>query len=182
MLIEKILGGIQEFNLMGKPGKKALVLLDHYEMMRPHQRICTTEGEHLSISLPKGEQLYSGAVLFADEERIIVVELKEEDILEVYPQGEEQWGKAGFNIGNMHQICYFTENSILLPYDPVIERLLQSMELSYERKSKKLEGKRPNVSAHSHHHPHNHNHTHEHSHEHTDQGEQFSSNRHGEKR
>ncbi len=170
MLIEKILCHINDITLEQRSLTKDLVLLDHYDMEKPHQKIYSAGGVELSVSLPKGQQLHVGAVLFMDETKMIVVDLKEEDVLEVFPKGEEQWGIAGFNIGNMHQSCYFTEDSILLSYDPLVERLIQSMEIPFKRELRKLEGKRPNVSTHSHQHSHAHKdgHTLSHTHENDD--------------
>lgn len=167
MIVEKILGRIEEFDLENI--KLEPVLLPHFDLIKPHQKTKTSTGEEIAISLPRGEMLRKGAVLYADEERIIFVELAEEDVLEISPKGEEQWGRAAFNMGNMHQLCYFTKENILIPYDSVMESLIKNLDIPYQRKTIKLDGERPNVTVHTTGHGHSHeNNSHGHKHDHSE--------------
>ena len=157
MIIEKIIGSTCDYDLSGYDVDR--IILDHDELMKPHQKQITEKGREIAISLPRGEQLYYGAVLYENSSDIIVVEMANEELLEIYPQGNIQWGKAAFNIGNMHHSAYLNENTILTPYDPGMERILKALDIKYEKKNGKLTGQRANVSQSKYHAPaHSHSH------------------------
>lgn len=162
MIVEKILGSLRDFEAENLRVDK--VLLDHFDMAKPHQRLKSEEGTIVAVSLPRSEHLFCGAVLYKDEEKLIAVDLMPEDVLEIRPEGNLQWAKTAFNIGNMHHPAYLKEDCILIPYDGILENLLKGIGVSYSRCRKKLEGERANyvVGGHSHsHHSHDHSHSHE---------------------
>ena len=177
MLVEKIIGKIEETDCQGLTVDT--VVLDRYDMNKPHQKVTTGMGETVAISLPHGENLFEGAVLYRDDEKIIVIELAPEDIFEIRPEGNRQWAKTAFNIGNMHQPAYIYDDRILIAYDPVMENVLKAVGVNYTRCQGKLDGERANVvigghshshdyeHSHEHHHDHEHSHEHHHNHEHS---------------
>lgn len=155
MLIEKIIGSINDFDL--DEYTVDTVILDHDELGKTHQRVSTQNGIEIAISLPRGEKMFHGAVLHCLDDVLIYVDVTDEDILEIYPDNNVQWGRVAFNIGNMHHPAYVNEKSILTPYDQIIEKLIKVLGVKYERKTGKLTGQRANVDqikAHSHYHDH----------------------------
>lgn len=161
MIIENVVGSVDDYNLDEYNVDK--IILDHDELIKPHQKQITENGREIAISLPHGEQLYYGAVLYEDDKDIIVVVMADEELLEIFPDGNIQWGRAAFNIGNMHHPAYLNETSIVTPYDPSIERIFKALNMKYERKTGKLTGQRANVNqvkAHDDGHPHSHSHSH----------------------
>ena len=66
MIIEHLLGKLDDFQTEGKAVEK--VLLDRDGLSRPHQKVKTPEGETFALSLPHGEHLFPGAVIYEDEE------------------------------------------------------------------------------------------------------------------
>lgn len=157
MLIEKILGSIQDYNL--KDYKTDSIILKHDELAKPHQKTKTKSGRDVAISLPLGERLYSGAVLYDQDGLLISIVMANEELLEIYPKDNFEWAKSAFNIGNMHHPAFLKENSIVTPYDPSIERIFKTLDISYKKTIGKLEGISANVNqtlahAHSHHHEH----------------------------
>lgn len=163
MIVEKVIGKLEEFD----QGKRRLdkVLLDHDNMSKPHQKLKSEAGETVAVSLPHGEHLFCGAVLYEDSEKIIAVDLVPEDVLEIRPKGNLQWAKTAFNIGNMHHPAYLHEDCIVIPYDGIVENLLKGIGVPYTRCVRKLDGERANhvVGGHSHGHHHG-THTHSHGH------------------
>ena len=155
IIIEKILGKVKEFDAAGIKVDK--VLLDHYHMAKPHQKLTTENGVKIAVSLPHGENMFAGAVLFKDDENMIYVDLLPEDALVIRPEGNMQWAKAAFNVGNMHHPAYLHEDCIVVPYDPIIANLIKGIGVSCERTERKLDGQRAGhvVGGHSHHHHHN---------------------------
>lgn len=162
MIIEKIIGRVQDFEAENLRIEK--VTLDHYDMGKPHQKLTTESGEKIAVSLPHGENLFCGAVLYKDDERMIVVDLRPEDVLEIRPEGNKQWAKTAFNIGNMHHPAYIYDDRIVIPYDVILENLLKTIGVAYIRCERKLDGERANqvVGGHDHHHSHDHDHGHHH--------------------
>jgi len=152
MIIEKILGKVQDFDLTDLTVDK--VLLDHYDMAKPHQKLKTEKGEKIAVSLPHGENMFAGAVLFRDDEKLIYVDLLPEKVLVIRPSGNMQWAKAAFNIGNMHHAAYLHEDCIVVPYDAIIENLIKGIDVDCETCMRKLDGQRAGhvVGGHSHHH------------------------------
>lgn len=167
MIVEKILGTVRDFE--SEHLKTDKVLLDHYDMEKPHQKLKTENGTVVALSLEHGEHLFCGAVLYRDDERLIAVDLLPEDALEIHPKTHMEWAKIAFNIGNMHHPAYLNENCIVTPYDTVLETMLKKAGADCRRCERKLTGERANYGAGGHHH-HHHSHAHgesaSHSHSH----------------
>lgn len=155
MVIERILGRLEDFQTEGMTIDR--VWLDHHTLAKPHQKLKTESGMELAVSLPHGEHLYWEAVIYKDDTRLVVIDLVPEDVIEVRPEGTLEWGKAAFNIGNMHHPAYLSEETILIPYDGIIENMIQSMGIKCRRMELPLKGIRAN-------HVHGHGHTHSHDH------------------
>ena len=101
---------------------------------------------------------------------MIVVELEPEDALVIRPEGQMQWARAAYNIGNMHQRAFIQEDCIITPYDAILQSIMQKLHVPCERMVCPINGVRANVSqseGHHHHHDHHdHGHGHSHSHDH----------------
>ncbi len=169
MIIDKILGNLNNYKIEGK--EIDYVELDHFDMAKPHQKVKAKSGRVFPVSLEKGEILKKGDVIFEDEKTVVVMEMAFEDVIEVTPKNNMEWGRAAFNIGNMHQSAYIYDDKIRIPYDYIMESLLKNLGVSFERKSAKLDGIKANVSVkehsgqgHSHSHSHSHGNGHSHSH------------------
>lgn len=161
MLVEKILGKVDEY---GKDLKIDYVVLDHFELAKPHQKAISNAGETIAISLPHGESLFYRAVLYEDEEKIIAVDLALEDVIKIKPSNTLEWAGAAYNIGNMHSQAYFTEECILVPYDASLERMVKNLGVPFEKTTEKLLGIRANTFTSGEGHSHGHGHEHHHGH------------------
>ena len=169
MIIETITGNIKDFEM--KDRRTENVILDRDRLSRPHQKVTSETGETFALSLPHGTNLSSGDVIYADEERAVVIELAAEDALVIRPEGTMQWARAAYNIGNMHQTAFIQDDCIVTPYDAILESIMGKLGVSCERKDCPIDGVRANVSQqeghhHHHHHDHDHGHHHDHSHDH----------------
>ena len=170
MIIESILGNITEYAVGDRRLEK--VVLDRDGLSKPHQKLKTQSGESFGLSLPHGAALSPGDVIFADEDRVIAVELAPEDALVIRPEGQMQWARAAYNIGNMHQRAFIQEDCIITPYDAILQSIMQKLHVPCERTVCPIDGVRANVSQseghhHHHHHDHDHDHSHEHAHDHS---------------
>lgn len=165
MIVEKITANLNEREAIDK--KVDLVLMDHHDLIKPHQKVKSESGQVIAISLEHGESLAPGAILYEDDEKIVAIDLLPEDVLKIVPVGNIEWGRAAFNIGNMHQAAYVHEDCILVAYDAIMEGIIKKLGVKCERVECKLDGIRANVSqtdAHHHHHDHDHDHHHDHHH------------------
>ena len=166
MIIESILGNIKEYAVGDRRLEK--VVLDRDGLSKPHQKLKTQSGESFGLSLPHGAALSPGDVIFADEDRVIVVELEPEDALVIRPEGQMQWARAAYNIGNMHQRAFIQEDCIITPYDAILQSIMQKLHVPCERMVCPINGVRANVSqSEGHHHHHDHEHEHDHGHGHS---------------
>ncbi|MEG0829853.1 MAG: urease accessory protein UreE [Anaerovoracaceae bacterium] len=152
MVVEKIIGKIEDFPIDKLEVER--VVLDHYGLAKPHQKITSTSGEVIAISLPHGEALFYGAVLYADNNKIIVVDLEVEDVIEIRPRTTMEWAGVAYNIGNMHSSAYFTKDTILIPYDASLDGVVKKLGVEYKRDQKKLAGLKANTFYGGHHHHH----------------------------
>ena len=153
MIIEKTLGNIDDMSADGR--RKIRIILEREDLNRAHQKVRDEEGDVFAVSLPHGERLGPGDVVFADEERIVYVELAPEDVIVIRPADARQWARAAYNIGNMHQPAFLQEDCILTPYDPVMGSVIDRLGIRWERKTMALEGEGANISRdRGHHHTH----------------------------
>ncbi|MDD3168071.1 MAG: urease accessory protein UreE [Eubacteriales bacterium] len=161
MIAEKVLGNLRD----AEQGTRRIdrVRLTHDEIAKPHQKVTTESGRIIGISLPEGEHLHNGDILYQDGSVIIVIDLKEEEVFEIRPKNNMEWAKAAFNVGNMHQRAYLYHDCIRAPYDSVLEKMMEILGVDYSREIRKLDGIPANLSAsgsrhaHSHHHHDDHN-------------------------
>jgi urease accessory protein len=167
LIISKVLGHYHE----GDSGERLLdsVLMTHDQLLKPHQKVRTALGRNLGISLDEQQSLFDGAVLWQDDQVVVVIKLVEEDVLEIRPFGNEEWAKIAFNIGNMHHSAYLYPTFIRVSYDPIVERMLSHLGAPVERKMARLDGERANAPA-GHSHTHNDEHTHAHNEDHNHEG------------
>ena len=165
MIIEAIVGNLQDFQVENRRIEK--VVLDRDRLSKPHQKLTTQSGDVFGLSLPHGCVLNPGDVIYADEEKVVAIELEAEDALVIRPEGQMQWARAAYNIGNMHQTAFIQEDCIVTPYDAILESVMQRLGVQCEKDVRPIDGVRANVSQHEGHH-HHHDHDHDHAHHHHD--------------
>ena len=160
MILEKTLGRIDDYPTGDRRREK--ILLDRDRLSKPHQKLRTENGESFAVSLQHGDALESGSVIYADDERVVYIELVPEDALVIVPKDDMQWARAAYNIGNMHHPSFICDGRIITPYDSVLESVIKKLDLAFERKSVPIDGTRAGVSyeqGHSHSHDHDHGHS-----------------------
>lgn len=143
MIIEKVLGSIDDFDQSGYA--LDFVILDGDALTKTYHKMNTENGIDIEISIPRGESLFHGALLYRDEGIMIFVNVIDEDILEIFPDGGIQWGQTAFNIAYIDNPAYLNDKSIMTPYDSGLERLLKALKIEYVRKNGKLQGKSANA-------------------------------------
>ena len=93
MIIDRIIGKLSDYENSGLRVDR--VMLDHYDMAKPHQKLRSQDGTVIGLSLDHGEHLFCGAVIYADDEKLIVADLIPEDVLHTslrqYAVGEDRF-------------------------------------------------------------------------------------------
>ena len=177
MMVEKILGSAEDFDLSALETDR--VLFDHETLQKGHQRVKTESGRELRISLEHGAALFCGAVLYKDGKLAVVADMIPEDAIKISPRNNIEWAKAAFNIGNMHSFAYIYEDCMLIPYDETLLRLIEALDMPWERCMRKLDGMRAGVSVRGGRHSYSHSHNHGNSHSHGDNHSSGNSNSNG---
>ncbi|TAK76952.1 MAG: urease accessory protein UreE [Aquabacterium sp.] len=128
---------------------------------RPHMKVRSQGGRELSISLPRGEELEEGDVVLVDDGVAVVVAAATEDLLEVLPRSGRQWAMAANQLGNLHRPVRFLAQTMLTPYDHILEHVLMDMGVEFERVRRGFTGDRVAAytgGGHGHGHGHGHHH------------------------
>ena len=177
MIIEKALGNVADLDL----GSRSVdpVFVTHEDLLRLHQKLQSSSGETLRISLDEGETLKNGDVIAMDENRAYVIELVEEKVFRIVPHGTTEVARVAFNVGNMHQKLYIYDDKLLVPYDELMTRMMDALKVEYTVTEEKLDGLLANLPAsYGHHHHHDHDHGHDHHHHDHEHGHDHSHSHH----
>ncbi|MCS6767709.1 MAG: hypothetical protein RMJ59_05800 [Candidatus Nitrosocaldus sp.] len=107
---------------MSKQGLCETVRISRMETERVRMRKSTDKGSDVIITLPQGSRLRHGDVIHLSDERMIVVELEEEDLAMVRIRDDtpadhavEMAARIGHTIGNLHRPIKVEDRSIYFP-------------------------------------------------------------------
>lgn len=168
IFIEEIKENISVVDISGLETEP--VIMSYDELQKTHRRLISPKGSEIAISLPLGSCLKDGDILYRDSGKVIYVSLKEETAIHVMPGAGQEWAKAAYNIGNMHQPVYLKEDGVYTPFDEGVLHIVEKLKLPFEVIKCKLDGERAGVQSGTHHgHYHNydgHHHDHDHHHDH----------------
>lgn len=136
LLITKALGQLQDFNSTGK--EIDWLELEWEELNKRILRKRTESGKDVAISLEESGTLRYEDVLFEDEDTLIVIRTKLEDVYVITPKTMQEMGKMAFEIGNRHTPCIIEEDEILVRYDHTLDKLMDEVGVSYERSERRF--------------------------------------------
>ncbi|RPH47770.1 MAG: urease accessory protein UreE [Planctomycetota bacterium] len=114
------------------------VVLTSGDLAKHRQRVKTDAGREVGISLPHGVALRDGDVLHVDDELAIVIEQAEEDLLRILPRTPEEFGRMGYQVGNLHRAAMIDHDGIAVLYDKAIEALAHRFHVPCERRPGKF--------------------------------------------
>lgn len=159
MVIEKILGKIQNFDVVGK--QIEYVDIDWYEAYKKVHRKVTDTGRELGIRLDDSvfkTGLVTGDVLYVDESTLIVVNTPacEAILVTIAKNHPQQVAKVCYEIGNRHAPLFWgTEPmTFVTPYNEPMFKMLNSLHgVSAEKKILQFDFNRQiSATVSSHHH------------------------------
>ena len=154
-VVEAVLGSLTELD---QPVEAVDELeLTTEERERAHLRARSRANRELIISLPRGEELHDGDVVYVKDGVAVVVVAAPEDVLEVSPRTTWEWALAAYQLGNLHRPARFLPDAILTPYDRSSAEMLQALGVATRRVNRGFVGERSKALT-DHHHGHLHTH------------------------
>ena len=132
------------------PSERDIVRLDWEARQKCRQRLRTEAGREIGLALPTGTRLSPGDVLYRDTDVEIVVEGKPEKVFILRPEKRETYGLACYQIGNLHRPIGFDDGTILVPYEPVLEKQLTRLGFTYTVEERVFTGVLQQSQSHTH--------------------------------
>ena len=136
MILDKILGNIKDMENVHCHIER--IYLESDELLKRVFRVTSDHGHEYGISLPKGSEMKDGDILFNDGHNIVVVSVKEDDVIVITPKDINEMGEVAHNLGNKHLPVQIEDGKIIIQYDYLIEKFLQDLKVNFERKNMKL--------------------------------------------
>lgn len=136
MIVEKVIGNVA--TLEKKAPHTERVHMNSDDLVKRIQRVVTDHGKEIGIRLKDNRDLIDGDVLYMDERNMIVISVKDDDLLVIQPTSIQQMGGIAHQLGNRHLPAQFEGNEMLVQYDYLVEELLQQLEIPFKRENRKV--------------------------------------------
>lgn len=136
MILDKILGNIKDMEDIHCHVER--IYLESDELLKRVLRVTSDHGHEYGISLPKGSEMRDGDILFNDGHNMVVISVKEDDVIVITPRDINEMGKVAHNLGNKHLPVQIEDGKIIIQYDYLVEKFLQDLQVNFERKNMKL--------------------------------------------
>ena len=108
-------------------GRVERILIGSEDAARHRLRVRTDAGTECAISLPRDQRLAHGSILLLEDDRAILIAMREEEVLKLAPADATAALELGYFAGNMHWAVRFhgPELHILLhgPAEAYLDRL-----------------------------------------------------------
>lgn len=136
MILDKILGNIKDMEDIHCHVER--IYLGSDELLKRVLRVTSDHGHEYGISLPKGSEMRDGDILFNDGHNMVVISVKEDDVIVITPRDINEMGEVAHNLGNKHLPVQIEDGKIIIQYDYLVEKFLQDLQVNFERKNMKL--------------------------------------------
>ena len=136
MILDKILGNIKDMEDIHCHVER--IYLESDELLKRVLRVTSDHGHEYGISLPKGSEMRDGDTLFNDGHNMVVISVKEDDVIVITPRDINEMGEVAHNLGNKHLPVQIEDGKIIIQYDYLVEKFLQNLQVNFERKNMKL--------------------------------------------
>lgn len=136
MILDKILGNIKDMEDIHCHVER--IYLESDELLKRVLRVTSDHGHEYGISLPKGSEMKDGDILFNDGHNMVVISVKEDDVIVITPRDINEMGEVAHNLGNKHLPVQIEDGKIIIQYDYLVEKFLQDLQVNFERKNMKL--------------------------------------------
>lgn len=137
MIIKEKLGPLSSF---GQAGRTIDWLpLEWYELSKRILHKRTQSGREVTLKfLAAAPNLQQDDVLYADEKEIIAVDIIPCEAMVLRPQSMYAMALVCYEIGNKHLPLFYENETLLIPYDAPVYRMLQASDMNPEIQTRKL--------------------------------------------
>lgn len=132
MIINETAGSIKQFDTANRTID--FLEIEWYEATKRIQRKKTKSGQEIAIKfLKEGQRLKQDDVLYADDHKLIVVDIIACDAIVVKPNSLLQMGSVCYEIGNKHLPMFIQNDEVLLPFEEPIFKWLSASGYNTEK-------------------------------------------------
>lgn len=136
MIVNKVLGNLQDIEANGRSIEK--IELEWFEKDKRCLRKVTDQGTEVGIVLDGAQHLGQGDILYTDDNRIIVIELREADVIVLEPRTFGEMAQVCYQLGNRHASVFLDGDKVMVPYDPTIVALFSKLEIPMIKAKRRL--------------------------------------------
>ena len=138
MVFNKILGNINSLENLEKYHIET-IYVDSEDLLKRILRVTSDHKREYGISLENGERIKDGDLLFNEDNKLIVVRTKSEDVLVIKPKSMNEMGEIAHKLGNRHLQAQFSNGEMIIQYDRLVEDELKRDNINYSREDIRLE-------------------------------------------
>lgn len=137
MLVERKIGNINSYSVNKK--QVDWLQLEWYETRKRVIRKQTKGGKDISIKfLNENPDLTEGDILFEDDNSIIAVTVLSCECIVIQPLNMLEIASVCYEIGNKHLPLFYEEESLLVPFDAPLMKLLVAQGYVTKKEERKL--------------------------------------------
>lgn len=123
MIINEIIGNKSTMSLEGL--EIDFLELEWFETSKRIQSKITNDGTQIAIKfLKEGQRLSQDDVLFKDNKKAIIINIKECEAIVVAPTSLLEMGTVCYEVGNKHVPIFIQDNQVLIPFEEPLFRWL----------------------------------------------------------
>ena len=137
MLITEKIGNVNFFNINNR--KIDYLMLEWHETNKMILHKQTISGLEVVIELnSENQSLAEGDIIYEDDFKIIVIELKECDAIVLRPKSMLEMGRICNEIGEKQQQVFYQSDEILIAFEASLFRSFSAAGYDFSRKKRKL--------------------------------------------
>ncbi|MCL6634447.1 MAG: urease accessory protein UreE [Peptococcaceae bacterium] len=155
MILDKVIGNIND-GLLFPVKKVEVVELSWEEMGKRRLRKRTASGRDVGIVRTAKEPFKDGDILCVEEDAVIVLRLRETEVLVVEPRDMKEMGTVCYQLGNRHLPVMILDESVVCPCDQTLIPMLEKLGVKYHRDKRRFEQDERPGTSHSSRHQHGH--------------------------
>ncbi len=137
MLVTEKIGNLETFPLQGR--NVDWLLLEWFETNKRILHKQTGRGVNITLKfLADNPQFGPGDVLHADSHGVVVIQIKETDVIIIKPQTMQEMAAICYEIGNKHLPLFYQEEEILVAFERTLFTFLQASGYNAEKAHRRL--------------------------------------------
>jgi urease accessory protein len=130
----RVLGNVRDFAIDGRHVERLYVGSE--VLVKRVLRLASSVGD---LGLRLEQPIADGDVIFADDTRVIAIVVQADEVLVVRPRTRAEATAVGHALGNWHLPVHYDGDAVIVRYAPVIETLVQGLDVPYERCERRLD-------------------------------------------